>query len=102
MDASQTVHKTIFTTASYKYAFVTIVFDPMTLKTTSEFDSAITEALKKDSQDAKRAALRNVFDRYGHAFQTEVMLGAMLSTTDSITTDADVRLLKVYCCCPLN
>ena len=99
MDGTNTVHNTIFTTASYKYAFVTIVFDPTTLTPTAEFDSAVQNALQKESEDAKRAALRDLFNRYGHSFQTEVMLGAMLTTTDSIKTDAAVRLVVFCCCC---
>jgi hypothetical protein len=99
MDATQAIHKTIFTTAFYKYAFVTIVFDPMTLTPTHEFNSAVKEALEKESEEAKRTALRGVFNRYGHTFQTEVMLGAMLTTTDSIKTDATVRLVIFRYCC---
>ena len=99
MTGSNSLLKTIFTTAFYKYAFVTIVFDPTTLTTTNKFKLAVTEALNKGSDDAKRAALRNLFDRYGHAFQTEVTLGAMLTTTDSTKMENNVRLIVFRYCC---
>lgn len=93
MTAANHVSTHIFTTASYKYAFVTIVFDPATLKPSKSFVATIKTIMdnKETDEYGKAQDLKKVFNRYGHIFQTEVTLGAMLTTTDSKSVDTKVR-----------
>lgn len=89
MTGGSNTHKTIFCTAAYKYAFVTIAFDPETLTPSTRFTNDVEKAMTQATDDAKRTALRKVFSHYGQFFQTEVTLGAMLTKTDSTTLNAN-------------
>lgn len=86
---------TIYTTANYKFGFVTIVMDPKSLETTDEFKREIREALGAQKTDEeKTAALREVFEKFGHSFPTEVTLGGALVSTDSAPFETEVSLLR--------
>ncbi|KDQ11959.1 hypothetical protein BOTBODRAFT_427142 [Botryobasidium botryosum FD-172 SS1] len=88
MSSKHTVGKKIFTTAKYKYGFVTIVMDPKDMEPSDKFTTAIKEAVKRSSEDEKKEALKDVFKKFGHSFQTEVTLGGVLVSTESTTTTA--------------
>lgn len=90
MNAHQTLNKKIFTTAKYKFGFVTLVMEPSTLKATEQFNAAIDKAMTKSDKTEKVDALKQVFEKYGHTFQTEVTLGGLLVSTESTITNATV------------
>jgi hypothetical protein len=95
MSSKHTVGRKIFTTAKYKFGFVTVVLDPEDLEPTDKFTKDIKTALAKKTDDEKTKALKLVFDKFGHTYQTEVTLGGLLVTTDSTTTTATVSILDL-------
>jgi hypothetical protein len=57
--------------------------------------NSITDALAQP-MDKKSDALNKVFSTYGHAFQMEFDLGALMVKTSSATTSIEVRMLLSY------
>lgn len=98
MRARHKVGKTIFTTAKYKYGFVTLVMEPSSMTATAKFQTAIKDAMGSKDQSSE---LKKVFDRYGHTFPTEVTLGGLLETTESTKTTAEVQWLILLWNCLL-
>lgn len=99
MTARHKIGKKIYTTAKYKYGFVTIVLEPPTMSPTPEFEAAIKNAMANTkSRNEKNDDLTKVFDKYGHSFPTEMILGGLLETTESITTTAEVQCFRDDSC----
>jgi hypothetical protein len=90
MSARHTVWRKIYTTAKYKFGFVTAVLDPADMTPSAKFTQEITAALGKSTNAEKREALKVVFERFGHSYQTEVTLGGLLVSTDTTTTSGAV------------
>ena len=72
MKVRHKVGQTIFTTAWYKYSFVTLVMEAASMIPTTGFQHAIKEGMKNEDQST---ALKDVFKKYAHTFPTEVILG---------------------------
>jgi hypothetical protein len=81
--------KTVYTSVFQRYPFVTVRIKPQALRPTEEFKSAINIALAQ-SVHKRRAALDKIFNIYGHAFQMEFDLGALMVKTSSTNTSTDV------------
>jgi len=90
--ASSREVKTIYTTVSQRYPFVTVGIKRSSLKPSADFMRAITDALAQP-MEKKRGALNKVFSTYGHAFQMEFDLGATMVKTSSMTTSIEARIL---------
>lgn len=87
--------KTIYTSVYQRYPFITVGINQQSLKPSDEFQSAITDALAQAGDDMKTSALDRVFSIYGHVFQIEFDLGALMVKTSSTQTSSRVRMLIV-------
>lgn len=68
---------------------VSLQFLPEELQLTQNFKDDLQRALAAETDDLKRSKLNNLFNLYGHVFQTEVDLGGMCVTTSSIVTSTE-------------
>jgi hypothetical protein len=71
-------------------------FKPEDLKLSEKFKTDLHKALERTTVEAKRLAIKDLFDDFGHVFQTEVDLGGMCVTTSSTTTTKEVCSLPIF------
>lgn len=84
--------KTLYTSAYMRYPCISLGIEPRLLKASDRFRNAIIAALDSSTDDSKKAALQEVFGTYGHVFQTELKLGALIVHTSSTTVSNNVRV----------
>ena len=90
--ASSREVKTVYTSVFQRYPFITVGIKRSSLRPSADFMKEITNALAQPAEE-KQDALNKVFSTYGHAFQTEFDLGALMVKTSSATTSVEVRIL---------
>jgi len=91
--ASSKEVKTVYTNVFQRYPFVTIGIKRSSLKPSEDFMKDITNALAQPTE-RKQAALNKVFSIYGHAFQMEFDVGALMVKTSSTTTSVEMSQEK--------
>ena len=90
--ASSKEVKTVYTSVFQRYPFVTVGIKRSSLKPSAGFMKEINDALAQPSEK-KQDALNKIFGTYGHAFQMEFDLGALMVKTSSATTSVEVRAI---------
>jgi hypothetical protein len=83
--------KTVYTSVFQRYPFVTVRVKPHALRPTEEFKNAVSNALAQPVHK-RRDALDKVFNIYGHAFQMEFDLGALMVKTSSSKISTEVGM----------
>jgi len=91
--ASSKEVKTIYTSVFQRYPFVTIGIKPLSLRPSADFKNAIVAALEQPV-DKKKDALNRVFGTYGHVFQMEFDVGALMVKTSSTMTSSEMSQEK--------
>lgn len=79
-----------YVTSILRYPRAIISIDPETLNPTEQFKKERDWALALTNNKDKRDALKKLFKKYGHVFATQVELGGLLHSTQTVIKTAEV------------